>query len=82
MDVKVTEHAIEPIPPPRTYDVEFKGLSLDEFVILRCALTDGITYRGKLRFKHVHDLKFALDRAYPEAYRLMVENIERILDGE
>ena len=81
MDVKVTEHEIEPTPPPKTYDVEFKGLTLDEFVILRCALTDGRTYKGKLRYKHVHDLKVALDTASPGAYNLMMDNIDRILES-
>ena len=79
MDVKVTEHEIEPTPPPKTYDVEFKGLTLDEFVILRCAL--GTTYRGKLRYSHVHNLKVALDTASPEVYRLMMDNIDRILES-
>ena len=79
MDVKVTKHEIEPTPPPKTYDVEFKGLTLDEFVILRCALTDGTTYRGKLRYRHVHNLKVALDTASPGAYNLMMGNINRIL---
>lgn len=81
MDVKVTEHVVEPTPPPKTYDVEFRGLTLDEFVILRCALTDGRTYNGKLRYKHVHDLKVALDTASPEVYRLMMDNIDRILES-
>ena len=81
MDVKVTEHVVEPTPPPKTYDVEFKGLTVDEFVILRCALTDGTTYRGKLQYRHVHNLKVALDTASPGAYNLMMDNIDRILES-
>ena len=79
MDVKVTEHEIEPTPPPKTYDVEFKGLTLDEFVILRTALSDGHIYRSQLKDKHLHTFRAMLDRGYSGTYELMLKHIGRVL---
>ena len=82
MDVKVTEHVIEPTPPPRTYDVEFKGLTLDQFVILRTALSNDIKYRGHVKNRHLHGFQHAIDRSCTGAYGLMLKHIERVLGEE
>ena len=82
MDVKVTEHVVEPTPPPKTYDVEFRGLTLDEFVILRTALSDGITYRGRVKDRHLHRFRSAIDQSCRGAHGLMLNHYDRVLREE
>lgn len=82
MEVKVVEHKIEPTPPPKTYDVWFRGLTLDEFVILRCALSDSAVWRGKVKDKHVKPIKGAFNRAYPSYLKLLAHHMSRVLGDE
>ena len=82
MDVKVTEHVVESTPPSKTYDVEFRGLTLDEFVILRCALSDSEVWRGKVKDKHVKPIKGAFNRAYPSYFKLLAHHMSRVLGDE
>ena len=82
MDVKVTEHVVEPTPPPKTYDVEFKGLTSDEFVILRAAISNSITYRGRVKDQHLYRFRSAMDQSCGDAYELMLKHYDRVLREE